>query len=94
MTRTDDELSVICREALVPRQVRCERGWRVLALRGPFEFSQIGVLLPIAQALAQATVSLLVVSTFDTDYVMVKHDQLGTAKIALVSAGYGIGDSA
>ena len=94
MTRTDDELSIICREALGPGEVRCERGWRVLGLQGPFEFSQLGVLLPIAEALANAGVSLLVVSTFDTDYVMVKHDQLESARKALVAAGYRIEDAA
>jgi hypothetical protein len=94
VTRTADELSIICDEALIPASVRCERGWCALMLEGQFEFSQIGVLSPIAQALARAEVSLLTVSTFDTDIILVKHSRLDRARAALVSAGYRVIETA
>ena len=88
VTRTADELSVICEDQRVPADLCSERGWRALMVHGPFDFSEIGVLLPIVAVLARAEVSVLVISTFDTDYVLVGQDLLSTACAALQSAGY------
>ncbi|MGB3680850.1 MAG: GNAT family N-acetyltransferase [Rubrobacteraceae bacterium] len=90
LTRTADELSVVCPERSVPENVACEPGWRALKLEGPLDFSLIGVLARITDALAGANVSVFVVSTYDTDYILVKEGSLQTAKIALQKAGYGI----
>ena len=83
VTRTLDELSVVCLEDIVPEGVRCEKGWRALKLEGPFEFSEVGVLASVAGPLAEAGVSIFAVSTFDTDYVLVKDEQLESAVGAL-----------
>ena len=83
VTRTEDELSVVCPEGFVPEGVRCEGGWRALKLEGPFEFSQVGVLSSVATPLAEAGVGIFAGSTFDTDYVLVKEEQLGSAVGAL-----------
>jgi len=88
ITRTDDELSVVCPKGAVPDGVRHEDGWRVFKLEGPFEFSEVGVLASIVEPLAEAGVSVFAVSTYDTDYVLVKEDQLETAAAALRGRGH------
>ena len=87
-TRTADELSVVCAEGSVPEGARCEKGWRALKLEGPFEFTEIGVLASVAAPLADAGVSIFAVSTFDTDYVLVKEEQLENAAAALRERGH------
>ncbi len=88
VTRTDDELSVVCPDELVPEDVRSEGGWRALKLEGPFEFSEVGVLASVAAPLAEAEVGIFAVSTFDTDYVLVKGEQLRPAVAALRGRGH------
>ncbi len=88
VTRTGDELSVVCPEEVVPNDVRSEGGWRALKLDGPFEFSEVGVLASVAAPLAEARVGIFVVSTFDTDYVLVKEEQLQPAVAALRGRGH------
>jgi hypothetical protein len=87
-TRTADELSVVCAQAAVPPGCRAEPGWALLAIRGPLPFDQVGVLAAVSTPLAAAGVSLFAVSTFDTDYLLVKTDRLDTACQALRSAGH------
>ena len=88
VTRTDDELSVVCPEEVVPDEARSEGGWRVLKLEGSFEFSEVGVLASVAAPLAEAGVGIFVVSTFDTDYVLVKEEQLQPTMAALRGQGH------
>ena len=88
LTRTGDELSVVCPEGAVPGGVRSEEGWRVLMLEGPFEFSEVGVLVSVAAPLAEAGVGIFALSTFDTDYVLVKKEQLESAVAALRGQGH------
>ncbi len=88
VTRMDDELSVVCPQELVPEDVRSEGGWRALKLEGPFEFSEVGVLASVAAPLAEAEVGIFAVSTFDTDYVLVKREQLRPAVAALRGRGH------
>jgi hypothetical protein len=92
ITRTDDELSIICAAADVPADVRHESGWRVLKLQGPFAFTEVGVLLRLLQPLAAAGLGIMAVSTFDTDYVLVKSACLPQAEAALIAAGYTLRD--
>lgn len=91
ITRTGDELSIVCREALVPPGAAAEPGWRALKISGPLPFTAVGVLAGIAAPLADAGVSIFAVSTFDTDYVLVKADQLDRAMAALSAAGHTFG---
>ena len=88
ITRTHDELSIVCPAASVPPDVRAETGWALLELHGPFPFSQVGVLASFASPLAASDISLFAVSTFDTDYILVKSAQVEAACIALVAAGH------
>ncbi len=88
VTRTADELSVLCPNEAIPEDVRCERGWRALKLEGPFEFSEVGILASVTVPLAEAGVGIFAVSTFDTDYVLVKEEQLESAVAALRGLGH------
>lgn len=90
VTRTNEELSVVCAEDQVPRGKAAETGWRALKVAGSFALSEIGVLAALAAPLADAKVSLLAISTFDTDYLLVGERQLHTAMTALKGAGHRI----
>ena len=88
VTRTQDELSVICREEDVPAGVQQEKGWRALKVEGPFGFAVVGVLATLAQPLAAAGISILAFCTYDTDYVLVKESQLLRAVAVLQERGH------
>jgi uncharacterized protein len=90
VTRTEDELSVVCAEADVPEAITQQPGWRALKLEGPLDLSMVGVLSSVAAPLAGVGVSIFVVSTFDTDYVLVGEGQLGLAVDTL--RGHGVSD--
>ena len=88
ITRTPDELSIVCEERLAPDDGKSEGGWRALQVAGPLDFALVGILAAIAAPLAEAGVSIFAVSTFDTDYVLVKESNLARAIDALRDAGH------
>ena len=90
VTRTRDELSIVCPEENVPADVKCARGWRAFRLVGTFDFVMTGILASLAGPLAREGVSIFCFSTYDTDYVMVRADQLEQAKAALTKRGHTI----
>ena len=91
LIRTADELSVVCEETdELPDDVRVEGDWRALKVGGPLDFSLVGVLAELTGALAQAGVSIFALSTFDTDYLLVKSADLPDACEALNQAGHQI----
>lgn len=92
VTRTQDELSIVCPEEYVPGGVSQERGWRALKLEGPFDLSIVGILSSVAAPLAEAGASIFAVSTFDTDYALVREGQLDLAVDTLREAGHMVGD--
>ncbi len=87
-TRTADELSIVCIEAQALGDALTECGWRIFQVIGPLEFSLTGVLAAIAAPLAAAGVSIFAISTFDTDYVLGKEENLAKAVDALRAAGH------
>lgn len=91
VTRTADELSVVCASLQVPAGVTAHDGWRALKLAGPFELLLVGILLGVAAPLAAAGVTVFPIATHDTDYLLVRHDQLGAAIGALRAAGHEVG---
>jgi hypothetical protein len=91
VTRTINELSVVCAAVSVPALVTAEREWRSLRVEGPLEFSMVGVLAMLSTTLAEAEVSIFVVSTYDTDYILVKDPDLARAVVALEAEGHDIG---
>lgn len=90
ITRTTEELSIVCEEKVLPAEVKAERGWRMFKVAGPLDFSLTGILASIATPLANAKVSLFAISTFNTDYVLIKAADLAAATDVLRSAGFSI----
>jgi hypothetical protein len=90
VTRTGDELSVVCELGRVPVGVQSQSGWRVFKVHGPFVLTEIGVLSALATPLAEAKLSLFAISTFDTDYLFVASETLSAAVVALERAGHKI----
>lgn len=88
LVRTDDELSIVCLESNVPGGVISEHGWRAMKVKGPLDFSLVGILADLSSILASAGISIFVISTYETDYVLVKENQLAEAVIALRQAGH------
>ncbi len=87
ITRTLDELSIVCPEAQAPPGVTVERGWRGLKVSGPLDFALVGILARLSGALAAAGISLFAISTYDTDYLLVRQADLPGAVQALRAAG-------
>src|SRR5215468_2715455 len=90
ITRTADELSVVCRQDAVPDGINCERGWRCLRVAGSIPFSVVGVLASLTALLAEAGISAFAISTFDTDYLLVKEKDLTMALAVLRRQGHAI----
>ena len=88
VTRTDHEVSVVCRDRDVPEGESVDRGWTLLETLGPQDFSLTGVIASLVEPLAEAKVPIFVISTFESDYVLVRSTDLGRAADALESAGH------
>jgi hypothetical protein len=88
ITRTDDELSIVCSENAAAGLARIDRHWRAIKVHGPFAFDQTGVLASFLGPLASASIGIFAVSTFDTDYILVKSENLEHAVRALQTAGH------
>lgn len=91
--KTNEELSIVCDESNVPIEVDRELGWRALKVQGPLDFSLTGILASIATPLSEANIPIFAISTFNTDYVLVKEANLAKALGVLCRAGHTINDS-
>ena len=89
-TRSESELSVVCREEDVPTDASAERGWCALELAGPLDFSLTGVVAALVTPLAEAEVPIFVISTFETDYLFVRERDLERSVDALAEAGHSV----
>jgi len=90
ITRTAEELSVVCPQEKVPAGVKCETGWKALKVEGPLDFSLIGILSSISSVLAGNGISIFAISTYDTDYILVKDEKTSEAMDLLSAKGYNI----
>lgn len=88
ITRTPDEISVVVPQNLIPEEALCEKGWRCLKVDGPLDFSLTGVLSSLANPLAQAGISIFALSTYETDYILVKQNDLEKALQTLRQEGF------
>ena len=79
ITRTPDELSLVCEEVLVPEELDAEKNWRALKVKGPLDFSLTGILASLVTPLAKAAIPVFAISTYDTDYLLLKQDRLQEA---------------
>ncbi len=86
--KTNDELSIVAPQSIRVPSIETDFDWRVLEVLGPLNLSLVGIMAEISKVLAQAKVSIFVVSTFETDFVLVKQTQLDEAINALSADGY------
>ena len=90
VTKTATELSIVCAEAGIPEDIDAERGWTGFRVAGLLSFDQIGVIASITAPLNAADVPVFIVSTYDTDYLLIKSDCLKLASMALMDSGHRI----
>lgn len=88
ITKTQDELSIVCQQSNIPEDVKSERGWKIIKVNGVLDFGLTGILASLATPLALHKISIFALSTFDTDYILVKENKLEAAKLALINAGF------
>jgi hypothetical protein len=88
ISRTDEELSIVCPDYMAPNNVQQELGWRCIRVEGEMKLQEVGVLASLAQPLADAGIPMFVVSTFNTDYIFVMEENLVNAVQALQQAGH------
>jgi uncharacterized protein len=88
ITRSDDELSVVCLSHRIPDTVRRDTGWRCLKFQGPFAFDQAGILLAVIEPLSRNGIGVFVVSTFDTDHLLLQEADYASAERLLAQAGH------
>ena len=88
ITRTDEELSIVCEQSTIPerlidKSMLIVKNWRALKVEGPLDFSLTGILSTLLQPLAEQKISIFALSTYDTDYILVKEKDLAHAVEAL-----------
>jgi hypothetical protein len=88
LTQTSDELSLVLPEAFVPPDCQVEMGWKAIKIVGPLDFDLVGVLASLAVPLAQAGISIFAISTFNTDYILVRSGDLVKAVQTLTESGF------
>lgn len=88
VTYTADELSIVCASDNIPDDVQCERGWAAIKVRGPLDFALTGIIASLATPLTEAGIALFAISTFDTDYLLIKEDMLHRATAVLEQHGH------
>nr|UWI51968.1 ACT domain-containing protein [Clostridioides difficile] len=90
ITKTNDELSIVCSNNNIPSDVKSEKEWRILKILGPLDFSLIGILSKISGLLADNKISIFAISTYDTDYILIKEKDIKNACKILNCNGYEI----
>ncbi|MCX7778918.1 MAG: ACT domain-containing protein [Patescibacteria group bacterium] len=80
INKTPDELSILCSENKIPGGVLAEKNWRVFQVKGPLGFSLTGIVSFLSTILAKAGISILYVSTYETDYIFVQEEKLEKVK--------------
>ncbi len=88
MTRTPEEVSIVCRVEDTPEDVLVEKPWRGFKVEGPLDFRLTGVLAALARTLAEAGVSIFALATYDTDYLLIKEQDMSRAVLALTEEGH------
>jgi hypothetical protein len=90
VTRTAEEISIVCPVEHAPEDVFAEKPWRCFKVEGPLDFRLTGVLAALARALAEAGVSIFALATYDTDYLLIKEQDMSRAVLALTEEGHQI----
>lgn len=90
ITKTDEELSIVCESEIEIESIKEDKGWSCLKVIGPLDLNLTGIMANIASVLAKSDISIFAVSTYDTDYILVKTVNLERAKEVLATADYQI----
>lgn len=90
ITKTEDELSIVCLQDKIKDDVLCERNWKVLKIEGPLDFSLIGILSKISTLMANNNISIFAISTYDTDYILIKEESIDKAIELLINNNYNV----
>ena len=88
VTRTQAEMTVICQEESVPAGITCNRNWRCLRIEGALDFSETGILSSLTASLAAEDIPVYALSTYSTDLILIKEEDLSRAVLALSGAGH------
>ena len=88
IVKTEEELSIVCRNSLPLNSELCSQGWSCIKVAGPLDLNAIGILEKLLKVLADEHISIFSISTYDTDYVLVKADKATDALSALNDAGF------
>jgi len=80
ITRTDDELSIVCPQDKIPGGALCEKNWRCFKVEGPLPLSLIGIISSLSKPLADAKIPIFCISTYETDYLLVEDENLKRAR--------------
>lgn len=87
--KTDEELSLVCGAKYIPNDcIECDTGWRGFRIEGVLDFSLIGILSKISKILADNKIGIFAVSTYNTDYILVKKENFQKARQVLIDKGY------
>ncbi len=88
VSRSDEELSIVCEADIDVNALRSETDWRIIKIVGPLDLSLTGILAAVAEKLAHEKIPIFALSTFDTDYILVRGEKLGEARRTLQDAGH------
>jgi len=88
ISRSDDELSILCRAERIPSGVRQDTGWTCYKFIGPFAFDETGIVASVIGPLSDAGIGIFVVSTFDGDHMLIKETDVARAGPILVASGH------
>ena len=88
VSKTENELSLVCSEVIEVQSLQSSKGWKCIKVAGPLDFNLTGILAGISDILAKENISIFAISTFDTDYILVRTQDLSSARTTLGQAGY------
>jgi hypothetical protein len=88
IVKTEEELSIVCRNSLTLNSERCHQGWSCIKVAGPLDLNATGILAKLSKVLAEARISIFAISTYDTDYILVKTEKAIEAVATLKTAGF------
>lgn len=91
VSRSPEELSIVCSSSLDLGSASVSQGWKCFKVEGPLDFSLVGILSGLANPLAEAGIPIFAISTFDTDYILVREGSFEAARAALRAAGFMVG---
>ena len=88
VSKTENEQSVLCSELIEVKSLQSSKGWKCIIVKGPLDFNLTGILAGISDILTQGNISIFAISTFDTDYILVRTHDLSSATTKLRQANY------